>query len=223
MKWRSRATRSGPPGIAGRKATYGNKRRGAARGDQRGRGVADVRRYGRDGSRDKRRLHCRARARGRSPRAARPGETAIPLDDSFHNVRENEAFARADLPDARWIARYMAQITGTLSDLGLNYPPIKPMDDSEEFDYDPQRDGLISIVTSRNEIVTAPDDDWVIVKGRAYTRAEVKSGASARDIAKAQKSKLAHGGRQPPPPGPGAKTPRRWSSRCDSRFPARRG
>jgi hypothetical protein len=150
-------------------------------------------------------------------RPARPGETAIPLDGSFCNIRENEAFKAADIYDARWIARYLAQITGkqilealvasrmpsayvrlyynklvhrrnkALTDLGLSYPPIPPMDASEEFDYDPQKDGPITLVTSRKETVTAPDDGWVVVKGRVYTREDVRSGAAARDIARAEK------------------------------------
>ena len=147
-------------------------------------------------------------------RPLRPSETAIPLNSTFHNIRENVAMINADVDDARWMAGYMAQITGkqilealmssrmpsamvrvfynklvhrrnrALNDLGLPYPAIRQMDDSETFDYDPRKDGLISIVTSRNEKVTAPDDDWVVIKGRAYTRADVRSGKAAKEIAK---------------------------------------
>jgi hypothetical protein len=159
-------------------------------------------------------------------RPARPGETAIPLDGSFHNIRGNEAFKRADIYDAKWIARYLAQITGkqilealvasrmpsaevrlyydklvqrrnkALADVGLDYPPIPPMDASKTFDYDPRKDGLISIVTSRQETVTAPDDDYVVVKGRLYRRADVRAGKAAGETAKTEKGsrKIGNGG-----------------------------
>jgi hypothetical protein len=154
-------------------------------------------------------------------RPARPGETAIPLDGSFCNILGNDALKAADIYDARWIARYMAQLTGrqilealvasgmpsakvrlffnklvhrrnkALADLGLRYPPLKPMDESEEFDYDPRKDGLVSVVVGQNRTVTAPDDDWVVVKGRVYTRSEVRSGVAAKDIARAEKRRKA--------------------------------
>jgi hypothetical protein len=100
-------------------------------------------------------------------RPAQPGSNAIPLDGSFHNIRENETFRCADVFDARWISRYMAQLSGkqildalmstgmpsahvrvfynklvsrrnkALKDIGLDYPPIEPLDESDQFDYDP--------------------------------------------------------------------------------------
>jgi len=147
-------------------------------------------------------------------RTAEPKSTAIPLDRSFHNIREADVFRAADIYDARWMGRYLAQLTGpqilealmsggmpaaqvrvfynklvsrrnkALKDIGLNYPPIKPLDESEQFDYDLRADGPMKIVTSRGETVTAPDDDWVVVKGRVYTRADVQSGRAAREIAR---------------------------------------
>jgi hypothetical protein len=141
---------------------------------------------------------------------ARPGDTAIPLDGSYHPIRENAAYREADIYDARWIAPYLAQLTEAqllealvasglpsaqvrlyydklasrrnqaLDDLGCHYPPLKLMDASREFDYDPQKDGPITVTTRRNEQVTAPDEDWVVVKGRVYTRAEVQAGAPQR-------------------------------------------
>ncbi|HLK60497.1 MAG TPA: hypothetical protein VKU00_28305 [Chthonomonadaceae bacterium] len=159
---------------------------------------------------------------------ARPNDTAIPLDDNFHPIIRNDAFKAADIYDARWIAPYMAQLTGkqilealiasgmpsaevrlyfnklvqrrnkALTDLGFSYAPISPMDESETFDYDPHRDGLISVVTSQNRTVTAPDDDWVVVKGRVCARAEVKSNVSARRIAGAERDQQ----REPEYPAP---------------------
>jgi hypothetical protein len=137
-------------------------------------------------------------------RPAKPGERAIPLDGSFHNIRDNDSLKAADIDDARWAARYMAQITGkqilealvasgmpsaevrlfynklvhrrnkALADLGLSYPPIKQLDESEDFDYDPRTNGLISIVTSRKEKVSAPDDGWVVSGGRLCTRDQLQ-------------------------------------------------
>lgn len=157
-------------------------------------------------------------------RPARPRETCIPLNGSFHNIQENATLKNADIYDARWAAKLIAQLTGkqilealvasglpsaqvrlyynklvtrrnkALTDLGLDYPAIPPMDAGETFDYDPQRDGLISIVTGRNERVTAPDDDWIVVKGRCYTRAEVRDDAVARNV---YNSPLSRRGRLP--------------------------
>jgi hypothetical protein len=151
-------------------------------------------------------------------REAKPESTAIPFDGSFHNIREINVFRNADIYDARWMAGYLAQLTGpqilealmsggmpaaqvrvfynklvcrrnkALKDLGLSYPPIKPLDDSEQFNYDPRTDGPMKIVTRSGETVTAPVDDWVVVKGRVYTRADVKSGKTARETAKMESS-----------------------------------
>jgi hypothetical protein len=151
-------------------------------------------------------------------RPAKKGETAIPLDGSYHTTLKCAPFVDADIHDARWMCRYIAQLTGdqilqalvatrmpsaevrlyfdklvkrrnnAVADLGLAAPPLKPMDESETFDYDPAKDGPISIVTSRGERVTAPDDNMVVLKGRLYTREQVASGFVARDSDKATRS-----------------------------------
>jgi hypothetical protein len=86
-----------------------------------------------------------------------------------------------------------------LKDLGLDYPAIPQMDAETAFDYDPQRDGQISIVTSRNEKVTAPDDGWVVMKGRCYMRSELQA-LTARNNRKTELPRLA-GDLKPEPNG----------------------
>ena len=135
-------------------------------------------------------------------RPAKPGQSAIPLDGSYHPIQENKAFEAADIYDARWIAPYLAQLTQkqllealvgsgmpsalvhlyydklatrrnkALDDLGFHYAPLPLLDSSRQFDYDPKRDGLVTITTSHNEQVTAPDDGWVVVKGKVYPRTD---------------------------------------------------
>ncbi len=100
-----------------------------------------------------------------------------------------EALVASGFPSAKVRVFYNKLINRrnkALADLGLDYPPIMAMDSSEEFDYDPQKDAMIEIVTSRNETIAAPDIGWVVVKGRVHTRADVESRAAAKDIEKHQ-------------------------------------
>ena len=96
------------------------------------------------------------------------------------------------LPSAKvrlYFDKLVSRRNSALADIGITATPLKPLDQGREFDYDPRKDGSITIQTSKGEKVTAPDDDWIVLRGRAYTRTEVASGAADKDIAKHTKRK----------------------------------